>query len=1014
MKKVFSVVLSLFTLLGVLITSCSADAESGGGAPNHPVPKIKTQPQAISWTDGEPSEKLSVEAEISNDDGLIYQWYKDGTALEGATSKEYTPSAGGSYYVLVSNAKDATKFVKSEEVLVTINPALPKTPTPEITKNPESVQWEEGSTPVLLTVEATISSGTIAYQWYKEDGTAIEGATSDTYQPTESGSYYVVVSNADDSTKYKKSSVVTVVIIAKDELLPPTITGDLAESVSYDKASDITTLSITATATEGADIYYQWFKDGKEIDGETSDTYQPTAFGSYYCKLYASKDDQTSQPVNSKTIVISESRITATVSVNTTKAYTNIPLKVTVTYNVEAPDVKYQWVKKDNNSAGENVPDATSETFTPTEEGKYYCKVTVTSNNDETNSKTVSSDYVEVTVKNPTPKITQQPEAVSWTEGETAKKLSVVAEISNDDGLIYQWYKDGTAIPGATSNEYTPSAGGLYYVVVSNAQDDKKSVTSNQVRVTINPAVLPEFDLFVCNSSGEKKEVTDITYDTSEDFPVSSFYVKSTNYKETEFSIVDVSLSVKAGDDYNEIGLISPKIEAKPRINAYKIDFASVIPTKEADYKIDVCASPVSDSSKQKWVSVNVTVKKGGATPDDPTPVNPTPEITEQPTSVQWEEGSTPVPLTVKATISSGTIAYQWYKDGNLIPDATSSTYTPNKDTGNGSYYVVVSNADDPTKSVKSSAVSVVITAKGELLPPTITGDLAESVSYDKASQIKTLSITANATEGADIYYLWYKDGTSIGAPSKDASTYAPTAFGSYYCALYASKGVQASQTVNSKTIVISESGITATVSVTPTSAYTDNQLEVTVKYNVEAADLKYQWVKTDNNSGADVIVSGATSATYTPTEAGKYYCKVTVTSQNDKTNSKVVKSAYVEVTAPTPTDPEIPTISSINEKTTAFTQTVKEGSKLELTVDASVSDGGTLTYAWYESKSASSIGTGATYSKANVTSADAGEYYVTVTNTLNGNTKEASSFRVKVEISSQDIGSGSGGFDFN
>ena len=1004
MKKVFSVVLSLFTLLGVLMTSCSADAESGGGAPDHSAPVIKTQPQAVSWTEGEPSKKLSVVAEISNDDGLIYQWYKGETAIPGATSDTYQPTESGSYYVVVSNAKDDKKFVKSNEVRVTINPALPKTPTPEITEQPKNVQWEEGSTPVPLTVEATISSGTIAYQWYKGE-TAIPGATSDTYQPTEKGSYYVMVSNADDSTKSVKSSVVSVVIIAKDELLPPTITGDLAESVSYDKASQIEILSITATATEGADIYYQWFKDGIKIDGKTSDTYKPTEFGSYYCALYASKDGQTSQTVNSNTIVISESRITATVSVTPASAYTGATLEVTVTYNVEAPDVKYQWVK----GADENVPGETSETFTPTEAGKYYCKVTVTSNNDETNSKTVSSDYVEVTVKNPVPVIKTQPEAVSWTEGETAKKLSVVAEISNDDGLIYQWYKDGTAIPGATSNEYTPTEGGLYHVVVSNAKDNAKSIKSNEVRVTINPAVLPEFDLFVCNSSGEIKEVTDITYDISEDWPVSSFYVKSTNYKETEFSIVDVSLSVKAGDDYNEIGLISPKIEAKPRINAYKIDFASVIPTKEADYKIDVSASPVSDSSKQKWVSVNVTVKKGGATP-----VNPTPEITEQPTSVQWEEGSTPVPLTVKATISSGTIAYQWYKDGNLIPDATSSTYTPNKDTGNGSYYVVVSNADDPTKSVKSSAVSVVITAKGELLPPTITGDLAESVSYDKASQIKTLSITANATEGADIYYLWYKDGSSIGAPSKNASTYAPTAFGSYYCALYASKGDQASQTVNSKTIVISESGITATVSVTPTSAYTDNQLEVTVKYNVEAADLKYQWVKTDNNSGADVIVSGATSATYTPAEAGKYYCKVTVTSQNDKTNSKVVKSAYVEVTAPTPTDPEIPTISSINEKTTAFTQTVKEGSKLELTVDASVSDGGTLTYAWYESKSASPIGTGATYSKANVTSADAGEYYVTVTNTLNGNTTEASSFRVKVEISSQDIGSGSGGFDFN
>lgn len=611
----------------------------------------------------------------------------------------------------------------------------------------------------------------------------------------------------------------------------------------------------------------------------------------------------------------------------------------------------------------------------------------------------------------PMPVITTQPVEVSWTEGEPTKKLSVTAEISNDDGLVYQWYKDGEKIEGATEASYTPTEGGLYYVVVSNAKDNAKYVKSNEVRVTINPVVAPEFDLFVCNSSGERKEVTDITYDTSVDFPVSSFYVKSTNYKETEFSIEEVSLFVKAGDDYNELGSISPTIEKKSRINAYKIDFANVIPTKEAVYKIDVCASPASDSSKQKWVSVNVTVKKGNPTPDDPTPDDPTPEITEQPVSVQWAEGSTPVPLTVKATISSGNIAYQWYKDGNKIDGETSDTYQP---TEKGSYYVVVSNAKDDKKSVKSNTVSVVITAKGELLPPAIEADLAESVSYDKASQIKTLSITANATEGADIYYLWYKDGSSIGAPSKDASTYAPTAFGSYYCALYASKDGEASQTVNSKTIVISESSITATVSVNPTSAYTDTPLEVTVTYNVESADVKYQWVKTDNNSGNDVNVPGATSATYTPTEAGKYYCKVTVTSNNDKNNSKVVKSTYVEVIAPTPIDPEIPTINSINGETTAFTQTVTEGGELKLTVNASVSDGGTLTYAWYESKSASPIGTGATYSKANVTSADAGEYYVTVTNKLDGKTKEASSFRVTVTISSQDIGSGSGGFDFN
>ncbi|MDY5764999.1 MAG: hypothetical protein SPK10_09430, partial [Treponema sp.] len=603
----------------------------------------------------------------------------------------------------------------------------------------------------------------------------------------------------------------------------------------------------------------------------------------------------------------------------------------------------------------------------------------------------------------PMPVITTQPVEVSWTEGEPTKKLSVTAEISNDDGLVYQWYKDGEKIEGATETSYTPTEGGLYYVVVSNAKDNAKYVKSNEVRVTINPVVAPEFDLFVCKSDGTKKESTDIIYDLSADFPVSAFYVKSTSYKETEFSIGDVLLYVKAGDDYIDIDYAgAPKIDAKKNVSGYKIDFSNVVPNKEGAYKIEVYASPNADASKEVMISVKVTVKS--VVQEE----NPTPVITKQPESFQWKEGENPKTLTVEATISSGTISYQWYKDKNLISGATSASYTP---TEGGLYYVVVSNASDSYKSVQSSKVSVTIVAEGELLPPVINTDLAEAVSYDKVSDIKALSITATAENGADIYYLWYKDGNAIGAPKTNASTYIPTGFGSYYCALYASKGERTSQTINSKTIIISESTIIPKVSVNPTSANTGTELTALVTYNVAEADVTYQWVTTDKNSGNDAPIADATSNKYTPTAAGRYYCKCTVTSRNDPTNSKPVTSNVVEISEEG--GPAIPTIESINGKPASFTETVTEGGTLELTVVANVSDNGTLSYAWYESKSGSPIGTGATYSKSNVTSSDAGEYYVRVTNTLDGNSEYADSFRVTVTISSSEIGSGNGGFDF-
>lgn len=510
--------------------------------------------------------------------------------------------------------------------------------------------------------------------------------------------------------------------------------------------------------------------------------------------------------------------------------------------------------------------------------------------------------------------------------------------------------------------------------------------------------------LSLCDSQGNAKASLDLTYNKT-DGTGSSFYVKA-NYEDLSvYKITGVSL-VRIVDD-DDIDITSKvNIEEKERIPGYKIDFASAV-SAAGSYNIIVYAK--KGSEKEVKLILKLTVNAGSVAPDE----KPTPEITKHPVNVMWHEGEDATALTVEATISSGEIAYQWYKDGNPIPDANSSTYTPNKDTGKGSYYVVVSNAGDSSKFAKSSTVTVTILAADELPPPTIDADLAESVSYDKASDIKTLSITATAEDGADIYYLWYKDGNAIDAPKTNASTYIPTDFGSYYCALYASKGKKTSQTINSKTIKISESDITVNVSVSPTSAYTNTELTASVTYNVENAKVSYQWVKTDNNSGNDTEISGATTEKYTPQEAARYYCKVTATSAINAKNTVTKKSSSVNVSVKQLDDPVMPVINNINKETSDFGLSVKEGGSFTLTVSASTTDSGTLTYEWFKQGNTTSLGTGTSYSKPNVTSSDAGKYFVRVKNTLNGKEASTESFRVTVTITSSEIGSGNGGFDF-
>ena len=509
--------------------------------------------------------------------------------------------------------------------------------------------------------------------------------------------------------------------------------------------------------------------------------------------------------------------------------------------------------------------------------------------------------------------------------------------------------------------------------------------------------------LIICSSQGDAKESTDLTYNKAKG-EGGFFYVKS-NYEDlSAYKITEISL-VRTSDD-NDTDITSKvNIEEKSRFNGYKIDFSSAV-SNAGNYKIIVYAQKGSEKVN---ITLNLTVEAGSVDPEE----NPTPVITKQPESVQWKAGENAKTLTVEATISSGTISYQWYKDGNPIDGATSASYTPDKTNGKGSYYVVVSNASDKTKSVQSSKVSVTIVAEGELLPPVITADLAELVSYDKVSDIIALSITATAEDGADIYYLWYKDGNAIDAPKTNASTYIPTDFGSYYCALYASKGKKTSQTINSKTIKISESAITVNVSISPTSAYTDTELTASVDYNVESAKVSYQWVKTDSNSGNDTEISGATSEKYTPTEAGRYYCKVTAKSDINEKNKVTTQSTPVTVSVKQSDDPVMPVIKNINEKTSDFPLSVKEGGSFTLTVSASTTDRGTLTYEWFKQGNTTSLGTGRSYSKPNVTSSDAGKYFVRVKNTLNGKEASTESFRVTVTITSSEIGSGNGGFDF-
>src|SRR2546428_835492 len=231
-------------------------------------PSITTQPASQTVTAGQ-SATFSVAA--SGTAPLSYQWRKNGTAINGATSASYTTPAtttadnGAQFTVVVSNSAGS---VTSNAATLTVNAAVVP---PSITTQPASQTVTAGQS-VTFSVAAS-GTAPLSYQWRK-NGTAINGATSASYTTpatttADNGAQFtVVVSNSAGSVT---SNAATLTVNAA--VVPPSITTQPASQTVT--AGQSVTFSVAASGT--APLSYQWRKNGTAINGATSASYTTPA-----------------------------------------------------------------------------------------------------------------------------------------------------------------------------------------------------------------------------------------------------------------------------------------------------------------------------------------------------------------------------------------------------------------------------------------------------------------------------------------------------------------------------------------------------------------------------------------------------------------------------------------------------------------------------------------------------------------------------------------------------------------
>jgi uncharacterized repeat protein (TIGR02543 family) len=321
------------------------------------------------------------------------------------------------------------------------------------------------------------------------------------------------------------------------------------------------------------------------------------------------------------------------------------------------------------------------------------------------------------------------------------------------------------------------------------------------------------------------------------------------------------------------------------------------------------------------------------------------------------------------SAFGTGTLSYQWEKDGSALTDGTLSdgssisgsetaylTISKAQTAEAGSYSVVVSSSTG--NSVTSSAVTLTINSA-----PVITVQpVAQSIVSGKNA---TFSVTVSGTD--PISYQWQKNGSNLSDGGNISGSTTAT---------LTISNPQATDAGSYSVIVINNVGSTESNAVSLTvnslpsietqpSAQTVNtgqSASFSVAVTGGTPPYSYQWKK------GSTTINGANGATLTinnaqTADAGSYSVVITDSAGNSVTSNTVTLT--------------VNSLPSIEAQPTA--QTVNTGQKASFSV---VATGGTppYSYQWEKGSTTISGATGATLTINNAQTADAGSYSVVIT----------------------------------
>lgn len=365
----------------------------------------------------------------TTDPAWSYQWYKDNTAISGATATSYTVDANvagfeGDYQVEVSGPGICTE----RSAPVTITNAGGFTVTRE---NPASVVVLP-SQPETLSVSTTAT--TPSYQWFR-NGAAIAGATNSTLAITEEGTYFVAVTStgACSSTVNSENTIAVVpssfdIVIDFDSSYTACMsTNAILEVASINAvASDGTTSDVTAQLETS--FNYQWSRNGTAVAGATGQSISladNSENGDYMVNAILGTYNEDSNTVNVQLLT----NETVTIS-STSTVYCNSSDVITISTTTDLTGETFSW-ERDGTAFN-----STDTTLTVNEPGIYrlvLAKDGCSLNSNEINIAPLDPDLITLDV-----------------DGDVIFPEGGSRTVTATGGTAYQWFDEGNTLLSST------------------------------------------------------------------------------------------------------------------------------------------------------------------------------------------------------------------------------------------------------------------------------------------------------------------------------------------------------------------------------------------------------------------------------------------------------------------------------------------------------------------------------------------------------------------------------------